>query len=159
MVCVEESKPLTRLAGRVIVLDPEGRVLLFRYEHPPPNGHHWSTPGGGLEPGEDYYDGARRELAEETGWHDVPVLADEVHRRAFVMMHAGKRMVRQHERFFLARVTQARRPLGDVASMHVVDGISASSWWTAEELEVTDEKIWPECLPDLVRELRREGAR
>ena len=33
----------------------------------PPNGVHWSTPGGGLNPGEDYASGAARELAEETG--------------------------------------------------------------------------------------------
>ena len=54
-----------RRAGRVIVLDPEDRVLLFRYDDGPPNGRHWCTPGGGLNDGEDYLAGARRELAEE----------------------------------------------------------------------------------------------
>jgi hypothetical protein len=29
-----------RRAGRVIVLDPEDRVLLFRYDDGPPNGRH-----------------------------------------------------------------------------------------------------------------------
>ena len=43
-----------RLAGRVIVLDPDDRVLLFRYDDGPPNGRHWCTPGGGLNDGEDY---------------------------------------------------------------------------------------------------------
>ncbi|HUK68243.1 MAG TPA: hypothetical protein VLW50_05740 [Streptosporangiaceae bacterium] len=37
--------PLRR-AGRVILLDPEDRVLLMRYDDAPPNGSHWSTPGG-----------------------------------------------------------------------------------------------------------------
>src|SRR5260370_27747566 len=60
-----------RRAARVIVLDPEGRVLLFRYDEGPPNGRHWSTPGGGLNDGEDYPAGARRGLAGETGWADV----------------------------------------------------------------------------------------
>ena len=143
-----------RRAGRVIVLDPDGRVLLFEYDDPPPNGHHWNTPGGGLEPGEDYHAGARRELAEETGWPDVPVRPEEVHRREIVMLHAGKRLVRQVERFFLARVTQPRRPLGDVGSMHDWDGIRGSRWWTAEELEATDDKIWPDGLAGLVRGLR-----
>jgi ADP-ribose pyrophosphatase YjhB (NUDIX family) len=54
-----------RRAGRVIVLDPEDRVLLFRYDNRAPNGRHWGTPGGGLNDGEDYPAGARRELAEE----------------------------------------------------------------------------------------------
>jgi 8-oxo-dGTP pyrophosphatase MutT (NUDIX family) len=62
-----------RRAGRVIVLDPDDRVLLFRYDDGPPNGRHWCTPGGGLNDGETYAAGARRELAEETGWTDVPL--------------------------------------------------------------------------------------
>jgi 8-oxo-dGTP pyrophosphatase MutT (NUDIX family) len=150
----EETELPERLAGRVIVLDPDGRVLLLEYNDPPPNGHHWNTPGGGLEAGEDYYAGACRELAEETGWSDVPVLPEEIHRREIVMLHAKKRMVRQVERFFLARVAQPRRPLGDVGSMHVLDGIGGSRWWTADELAATDQKIWPDGLADLLRTLR-----
>ena len=95
------ARPRLRRAGRVIVLDPQDRVLLFRYDNGPPNGRHWSTPGGGLNDGEDYAAGARRELAEETGWTDVPV-GPEVYERTQVMGHADA-IVRQHERFFLAR--------------------------------------------------------
>src|ERR1039457_1616576 len=57
-----------RRAARIILLDPAGRVLLMRYDNGPPNGRHWSTPGGGLNAREDYPSAARRELAEETGW-------------------------------------------------------------------------------------------
>ena len=69
----DSQQPRPRRAGRVIVLDPDDRVLLFRYDDGPPNGRHWCTPGGGLDDGEDYAAGARRELAEETGWTDVPL--------------------------------------------------------------------------------------
>jgi ADP-ribose pyrophosphatase YjhB (NUDIX family) len=37
-----------RRAARVVLLDPDDRVLLMRYDDGPPNGSHWSTPGGGL---------------------------------------------------------------------------------------------------------------
>src|SRR5262245_25416103 len=107
-------EPRLRRAGRVIVLDPEDRVLLFRYDDGPPNGRHWSTPGGGLNDGEDYPAGARRELAEETGWTDVAV-GPELYERTQVMGHADA-IVRQHERFFLARVETGRRALGEVAA-------------------------------------------
>jgi 8-oxo-dGTP pyrophosphatase MutT (NUDIX family) len=142
-----------RLAGRVLVFDPDGRVLMFKYEDPPPNGSHWNTPGGGLEPGEDYHAGAQRELIEETGWRDVPVAPEVVHRRTIVMEHGGQ-IVRQREEFFVARVDVPGRPLGEVGSMHVSDGIDGSRWWSAGELEATDEKIWPSGLADLVRRLR-----
>jgi ADP-ribose pyrophosphatase YjhB (NUDIX family) len=140
-----------REAGRVIVLDPEDRVLLFRYEEAPPNGKHWSTPGGGLNAGEDFTAGARRELAEETGWTDVP-LGPQVFEQTIVMDRGG-RMVRQHEVFFAARVRVTRRALGDVAAMHQSDGIAAAWWWTAAEIDATTEDIWPATLADLVRGL------
>ena len=78
-----------RHAGRVIVLDPGDRVLLMRYDHELPNGRHWSTPGGGLSPGEDYAAAAVRELAEETGWTDV-ALGREPVRGAFVTVEADE---------------------------------------------------------------------
>src|SRR5271156_6078149 len=88
MVIVEQTgageTSRIRLAGRVIVLDPDDRVLLFRYDDGPPNGQHWCTPGGGLNDGEDYPAGARRELAEETGWTDV-ALGEEIFERALTM--------------------------------------------------------------------------
>jgi 8-oxo-dGTP pyrophosphatase MutT (NUDIX family) len=152
MKIVEKTELPVRHAGRVIVLDPGGRVLLFRYDDGPPNGRHWNTPGGGLEPGEDYHAGAQRELFEETGWADVPVLPAEVHQRIVTMEHSG-RLVRQHERFFLARVPVGRRTLGEVAAMHTTDGIAAARWWTLAELDATAEKVWPDGLPALVKRL------
>src|SRR5690242_18951461 len=140
-----------RRAGRVIVLDPEDRVLLFRYDDGPPNGRHWCTPGGGLNEGEDYRAGARRELFEEDGWSDIP-LGPEVYERTLVMEYDDV-IVRQHERFFLGRIEEAGRPFGEVADMHVWDGIAAWRWWTQAELYATGDDIWPQGLADLIRQL------
>lgn len=151
----ESREVRLRRAGRVIVLDPRDRVLLFRYDEGPPNGRHWATPGGGLDDGEDYAAGARRELAEETGWTDV-TLGPEVHEWTRTMAHADA-IVRQHERIFVARVRTAGRALGEVAAMHVSDGIAAWHWWTLAELDSTDEVVWPAGLAGLIRGLIRAG--
>jgi 8-oxo-dGTP pyrophosphatase MutT (NUDIX family) len=148
----ESALPLRlRRAGRVIVLDPDDRVLLFRYDDELPNGRHWCTPGGGLEEGEDYLAGARRELAEETGWTDVP-LSGEVLQRTLTMKWSDE-IVEQHERFFVGRVEPAQRRLGEVRAMHVSDGIAAWHWWTLAEMDTTTEVIWPPGLADLIRSL------
>ena len=139
-----------RQAGRVIVLDPGDRVLLLRYDEGPPEGRHWATPGGGLNPGESYAAGASRELTEETGWDDVALLG-EVHRHVRTMEHDG-RTVRQHERLFLARIDRDCRELGDVAAMHASDGIAAWRWWTLAELDTTAEVVWPAGLAGLIRD-------
>ncbi len=140
---------LIRHAGRVVLLDPDDRVLLMRYDDGPPNGVHWSTPGGGLNPGEDYASGAARELAEETGWHDI-ALGGEIFRRTHAVEHADG-IFRQVERFYLARTDQPGRAITGVDAMHASDGIAAWRWWTIAELDSTAEAIWPRELTDLIR--------
>jgi 8-oxo-dGTP pyrophosphatase MutT (NUDIX family) len=141
-----------RLAGRVIAIDPGGRVLLLHYDDPPPKGDHWTTPGGGVEGDEDFYQAAGREVVEETGWTDVAIAPAEVLVDVNVQWSGSRgELVRQHDHYFIGRVPDERRPLGDVAAMHVSDGISGHRWWTLAELDATDEHIYPEELADLVR--------
>jgi 8-oxo-dGTP pyrophosphatase MutT (NUDIX family) len=153
---VAESEYPERLAGRVIAIDPAGRVLLFFYDDPPPKGRHWSTPGGGAEEGEDFHAAARRELFEETGWADVPVAPQEVHAESNVQwsnLRGTLTLCLQHDRYFVGRVPEEERPLGAVTAMHVSDGIVSHRWWTLEELDATTEDIYPHGLPDLLRRL------
>ena len=145
-----------RLAGRVIAIDPAGRVLLFFYDNLPPKGRHWSTPGGGAEDGEDSHTAACRELLEETGWADVPVAPQEVHAESNVQwanLRGTPTLCLQHDHYFVGRVPEEERPLGAVAAMHVSDGIAGHRWWTLEELDATAEDVYPRGLPDLLRRL------
>ncbi|MGI8682900.1 MAG: NUDIX hydrolase [Mycobacteriales bacterium] len=137
-----------RLAARVLVLDPDDRVLLLRYDDAPPNGRHWATPGGGLEADEDYATAAVRELWEETGWADMS-LDGEIGAAEVTMEYDG-RLVAQRERLYLARTDHPFRQLADVAAMHAADRIAAWRWWTLAELISTSEVVWPAGLAGLI---------
>ena len=50
-------------AVSVVVPDDQGRILLIRRV----DNKYWSTPGGGMEPGESVRQAASREVSEETG--------------------------------------------------------------------------------------------
>lgn len=58
-----------RRAARVVVLDPEDRILLIHARDParPSGPGWWELPGGGIDPGEDALDAVHRELWEEAG--------------------------------------------------------------------------------------------
>lgn len=50
----------------IVLFNRDGRVWYGRRAGAP-GPHSWQFPQGGVDPGEDLYDAARRELAEETG--------------------------------------------------------------------------------------------
>ena len=73
----KEGLPYRPCVG-VMVLNTEGRVFVGRRaDHegePEGKGTWWQMPQGGLDPGEDPEEAARRELAEETGIRSVRML-------------------------------------------------------------------------------------
>jgi 8-oxo-dGTP pyrophosphatase MutT (NUDIX family) len=138
----------------VLLLDPEGRVLLFRWVVPETGYTWWATPGGGLHEGETHEQAARRELAEETGLAGVE-LGPPIWEREIVFP-AGERIYRQRERFFLARVDPF-----EVAVHGMEDYESAMlgehRWWSAAEIEASAERFAPRRLGELLRDLLAQG--
>lgn len=151
------ERAIARRAGRILLLDAAGRVLLFRGFDPARVQHrYWFTPGGGLNPGESPADGAARELREETGLRlPSSALGAPVWREVTEFPFDG-RWYRQEQQFFVVRVAD-----WDV----VTDGfntiergsIDGFRWWTVEELAATKERYYPVELVDLLRQVR-EGA-
>jgi 8-oxo-dGTP pyrophosphatase MutT (NUDIX family) len=143
-----------RHAARALVLDDDERVLLFRFHDPGKDADHLASPGGGVEAGETYERAAARELEEELGLRDVdlgPPIWDRV--SEFDLLGTW---TRAFERFYLVRLdAEDLEPYdGHLAGENVV----AREWWTLEEIEATDEAVWPSELASLVRTLLREGV-
>lgn len=135
-------------------MDGEDRVLLFRGGDPAQPGlQYWFTPGGGLDPGETSASGAVRELYEETGLRaSLADLGEPVHEEIAYFSFDGVRY-RQQQEFYLLRVPAWQV---DTAGFdrYEADTIDAHRWWTAAELERTEEMFYPS---DLVEVLKRLG--
>jgi 8-oxo-dGTP pyrophosphatase MutT (NUDIX family) len=154
---VSEAGVVRRRAGRVLVVDGGGRVLLLNGVDPadsaPP---YWFTIGGGAGPGESLAEAAARELGEETGliasaadlggpiWHEVAEFGFE-----------GRRF-RQEQDFFLLKVGPAGNGVPEVSTEGAGNEEAAvvlgHRWWTLAELESTEERFYPAELPNLLRE-------
>jgi len=141
----------------VVLLDPAGRVLLFRLlpgRDPGGGNGYWYLPGGGIRLGEPVEAAARRELREETGIRDV-VLGPVVGQRTGVRFTFAGREIVQDEWYVAARVKSA--DLGPAGGHDrtgrddgEADAVAASRWWSVADLVATGDTVYPPGLPGLV---------
>src|SRR5579871_5282665 len=105
---MSEPEMRVRRSARLIIVDEQQRVLLFRYQDVVPvdpnrqNVPYWATVGGGVEEGETFEETAARELAEETGIRDAVIGPWLWTREKPLIFQDGP--ILSHERYFLARV-------------------------------------------------------
>lgn len=137
-----------RPAARILLLDPAGRVLLFRFD-PDDRPPFWCTPGGALDPGESYAEAACRELLEETG-----IIADcgpEIAQRDVEFITIEGVPVSADERYFLVR---APSDAIDTASHTELEQrvMTRWRWFTTDELAAHDEAYFPQDLIAMIAE-------
>lgn len=142
----------TRPTVRVVTLDPDDRVLLFEVADRDGTGDTWwETPGGGMHPHEDPATAAARELAEELGHTDLPLVDLDVTVQRDTS-DAGA-ITRKVERVLATRV-----PDDTVDTSGWTDAerreIVRWHWWTIEELRVNGTDIHPAGLANLADRAR-----
>ena len=150
-----EATPLIRPAARVILLDGQQRVLLFRAQINDEPAF-WFTPGGGLKPGETYQDAARRELWEETGLQTFE-LGPCVWTRSHVFYWEPETVwYHQQERYYLAHTA------GHTVTTENQEAIEASvmtahRWWPLADLHTATERLVPADFATRLQTLLQHG--
>ncbi len=149
-----------RETARVVVLDPESRVLMLHLHYPyvidpaNPTGAgggepFWAFPGGGLQPGESFEDAARRELWEETGI-DVETVECWLWSREKLLQVRGEDVVFQ-ERYCLVRLPE----VVVISLDHLVgdehEALLEARWLSLDNLSQLADPVSPPGLDDLLR--------
>ncbi|MBM6405039.1 NUDIX domain-containing protein [Phycicoccus sp. CSK15P-2] len=136
---------------RVLLLDEDDRILLIEDSDlgldPVPRW--WSTPGGGVDPGESDEQAAVRELWEETGLRvaegdlDGPLLVRQV-RHGW-----SDKTVDQTEVFYRVRVPAFEAD----TSRHTEEErltVVGLRWWAVGDLAASGDVVWPRDLDALL---------
>ncbi len=147
------TEVIDRRAGRVLLVDLSGSVLLLHGGDPArPGTGWWFTPGGGLDRGETTLDAAVRELFEEVGLRADPADLGEPVRSEVTEFSYGGRAYRQEQDFYLFRVPGWQV---DTTGMDEEEQLTITGhrWWSAAEIEASREEIFPRDLAALLRPL------
>jgi 8-oxo-dGTP pyrophosphatase MutT (NUDIX family) len=138
-----EPVPRRRPTSRLVVLDPQDRLLLLLVQDPKLwHPRFWITPGGGVEADESFEEAAARELWEETGIV-APLGPCVWSRRVLVPFDGG--LIDMDERYFVVRVDSAEIGPGSL-TVWEQEALTEHRWWTLDELRRTDEVVAPRCL-------------
>jgi 8-oxo-dGTP pyrophosphatase MutT (NUDIX family) len=153
-----ESVVSLRTSARVVLLDEDGRVLLFCGSDPARPGSGapkwWFTVGGEAQPGETLQRAAAREVYEETGLvADPDEMIGPVWQRD-ALIDFNDSVIRSHELFFVHR-TQRFTPSSAGHSALELRYIHGHRWCNASDIaELVDggEAVYPVQLGDLLPE-------
>jgi 8-oxo-dGTP pyrophosphatase MutT (NUDIX family) len=145
--------PIWRPTARILVADPEGRVLLFSAQEE--DGERWwFTPGGGVHRGETVQAAGVRELFEETGYTVTkaelgPVVATSS--GLWLAEESGKLFLGAHAFVFL-RVSHTNLDMDGQEDLER-SMITGHRWWSVGDLRAETERIAPLGLADLMDRL------
>ncbi len=135
-----------RRAARILLLNGEGRLMLFRFT-PDDRAPFWCAPGGEAEEGESYETAAARELWEETGITADP--GAEVARVISDFVTLAGEPVTGDDRYFLLRVdnpvidTKAHTPTEQAV-------MREHRWFAHDEIAGWPETIYPLDMADML---------
>lgn len=152
----------TRETARIVLLNEQDRILLFKMKDPsvtskenPAGEPVWYPPGGGVEENESYLEAAKRELWEETGLADGVKWGPLVWIRD-IHLFVNQKKTRFIEYYYVARVHGTKITMKHFTEVEK-NNYQAHHWWSIDEIEKTNELIFPKELKEKLTPILKGG--
>lgn len=141
-----------RNSSRAIVLNGKNEIFLFQYifDYFKDGNIVWITPGGGIEPGENYEDALKREINEEMGILLKEVPQSSYYRKATYTLKNGENVI-AHELFYVIHIENMDlnfRGWTESEKLRMKKG----KWWSREEIEKSADEFFSKDILSLIDE-------
>lgn len=139
-----------RPTARVLLFDPDGRILMMRGRANRAGPSVWFTVGGGIEPGETLAQAVAREVREEAGFESLDLGPVVWLRDCLLETEGGLTLLR--ERYVVAWCAggEPSRAGWMALEQELCDDLR---WWTLAEIAATEETLFPERFADLLPDI------
>jgi len=153
------SGRVLRRTSRIVLVSPANRFLLMMTQAPDSSGFsRWITPGGGVDPGESHVEAAHRELFEETGQR-LAIVPEPVWTYEFEVSWDQADHTHGYAEYFVAHSNEEFDPSSDFWTPEEHIDVTASKWWSLDDLRDTSDPYEPVHLPDLFSRVLRDVPR
>lgn len=140
-----------RKSSRAILLNDKNEVFLIQETFSNLDQHNtlWVTPGGGTEDGESYEACLKRELYEELGY-ELDGMPKCIFGRELVFRTAEGTEFLSKERYYLVKAETMQMNFDGLTQREKRD-VKARKWWSAQELNASDEVFFADHLSERIR--------
>ncbi|GAB3659021.1 NUDIX hydrolase [Glycomyces tarimensis] len=154
MSAEHQTTTVRRRCARVLLVDEDGRLLLF-YSNGfvAPGVEYYVTVGGGVEDGETLAEAAAREAFEETGLRLDPAELGPVVAHAEGLWSDGPELVTHNDESYFYRRVPHFEPVRDRLEAIEREELNESRWLTVDEVEAADDRIFPAHVAELLKGL------
>lgn len=146
-----------RKRASALLISADNRLFLFKFEFAflDHGKTFWVTPGGGVNEGESFKQGLRRELYEELGL-DVTVTEPYAFFRKMPFTHKSGEEFISDERFFVVKVPDENVIFSNMSAVEK-KLTKEGKWWSVDDIRSSSEEFFADDLDSILENILNDN--